>query len=208
MSNLPSNDNPIQQHVEIDDMLLSIAAVDDQIANYKTLLAHRVEPIKAEIEKLEDMKEQYRSSIQQYMSDHDEKTLNYPGVGKVARRSAKGKWIIDDEPKLLAFLLEHLSSDELDSVVIQEPKLVKGELNKVLDRLSHVGELLTDAVHFERQPDSIAISFDKTSPLLGSRVKDRKDLLSSQDSHQPSPSQALPVAAAPAAQTPFDELDI
>ena len=62
----------------------------------------------------------------------DEKTLDFPGVGKVTCRNPRHKWIVDDEEKLKTYLKK---CSKLDVVVETKEVIVKKELNKVLDEL-------------------------------------------------------------------------
>ena len=156
--------NPIVDKFEIDERLLSLAALDKQIDEYKELKRKRVDAIDREIDRLEAVKTAQRDAILGYMSQNDEKTLNFPGVGKVTRKAGSGKWVVTDEEKVANFLKERLPSNEWMAVVIEEPKLVKKELNKVLNRLSQVGQVC-DGVQYEQPQDVISISFDKEEGL-------------------------------------------
>jgi len=197
----PTGGNPIQHTVEIDEMLINIAAIDQQIEHYEQLKRHRITVIAAEIDKLEGNKAQYRDAIQQFMSDQGEKTLNYPGVGKVTRKAGTRKWVIKDEEALLSYLKSNpgLSPQLLSKVVFTEERLVKKELNKILDELSTHNALQTDSVELAASQETLSISFDKSDQLLTVTKDVRSSLLASEP--------ATAVADISCKQS-FDELEI
>ena len=167
----------IQQPVEIDDMLLSIASIEEQIAHYENLKKHRTQVLDKEIDALEEQRQFYRSSILALMATHNEKTLNFPGVGKVSRKAATSKWIIDNEEMLVTFLQDVLDEDTYKKVVVQAPKIVKKELNKVLDNLEAANPPRpTAGVTLDKGVESIAITFDKGN-VFKQMVKDGKESL-------------------------------
>ena len=197
----PYGGGPIQQPVDIDDLLVNIAAIDAQVEHYEALKKHRNSVIDTEIDKLLAVKVEYREAIQQFMAASGEKTLNYPGVGKVTRKAGSRKWIIKDEDALVAYLKGNpgLSPQLLSKVVVTEEKIVKKELNKILDDLQAHNALQTDAVELEASKESLSISLDKGEKLL-MKAKDRKaDMLA-----EPPPS--LQENAAPSSTGSFDEL--
>lgn len=182
---VPSNAGPIQQPVEIDDMLVNIAAIDAQIEHYEALKKHRVAAIQREIDKLEEYKQQFRDAIKQFMTDHGEKTLNYPGVGKVTRKAGARKWNIKDEENLIEFLKAKLEPSAFEVVVVQEPKIVKKELNKVLDKLAAANQLVTDAVELDAGQESLTVTFEKGDDALLTNVKAKQAEII--DATQPTP---------------------
>jgi hypothetical protein len=167
----PNDVNEIQSPVDIDDMLIRIAALDDQIEHYKALKRRRTAVIDEEIVRLEDAQQEYREAITSFMAANDEKSLNFPGVGKVNRKTAAGKWIVLDEEALLAYLQKKMPQ-ALDAVVQMVPKIKKKELNKLLDS---VGEI--DGVEQEPARDSLSITFDKSDRSLIGKVKDLRNVM-------------------------------
>lgn len=196
----------IQHPVEIDELLVNIAAIDAQIEHYEALKKHRNSVIDAEIDKLEGNKAQYREAIQQFMASNGEKTLNYPGVGKVTRKAGTRKWIVKDEDALISYLKANpgLSPQLLAKVVVTEEKVVKKELNKILDDLNAHNALQTDTVELEASKESLSISFDKGDSLL-TAARDRKaDMLS----YQPAATPQTPSQPAPSSTASYDALEI
>jgi DNA primase len=192
----------IQHQVDIDEMLLSIAALDAQIAHYDELKKHRVALIATEVAKLEATKEQYRQAIRQFMAAQGEKTLNYPGVGKVSRKAGSRKWNINNETDLIAFLEANpnISPQLIAKVIVTEKTLVKKELNKLLDDLHQHNALTTPAVTLEASEETVSITFDKGDAMLAT-VKDRTSTLL-----------AAPITALPAptqsSVASYDALDV
>jgi hypothetical protein len=176
--------SPIQTHIDIDDMLMTLAAIDEQIGRYEDLKQHRIDPIDKEIKALTGKKEEYRSAINSYMTANNEKTLKYPGLAVVSRRSSKAKWTIGDEDALLDLLYAVLKERQpvLDKIVKVEPKLIKKELDKVLDELETQGALdavSPDVVFKEPAKTTLNITFDKGEALI-EQTKERRAALSSE----------------------------
>ena len=102
-----------------------------------------------------------KSVVLETLKFHQEKKVNFPGIGSASRRTVKGTWVINDEKQLLDSLR---TSGEYKNVIEERPVIVKSELNKLLDSWQSSGKPIV-GVEKEDQRETVALSFDEKSVL-------------------------------------------
>lgn len=127
------DDHILDSSVEIDNVLSEIAFLMRKKQHLKELKKHRIGVIDQQVDKIDQKIEEYRDVALQTMIQHapDDKTLHFPGVGKITRKKPARKWVIEDETMMLNWL------DSLgvrDKVVEIREKVNKKNLDKVLDK--------------------------------------------------------------------------
>jgi len=153
---------PLESEEEIEDLILAIGGFERDVEFYKRLKKRRVEQIDLEIRKAQFSQERFREIIKLTLKKTGRKSLKFPGVGKVSTRKNKGTWTIDDENGLLDYLKDNLSEEDYNHLVKTDIKLVKSNVNKVLDVLERSGEV-PEMVKREDDKISISVSVDERS---------------------------------------------
>lgn len=158
---LSSDDvKPLDSEFDIEELLMSLSGLQDKIKWLKQLKDSRVQTINAEITKLDERQTRLRDVISYTLESVDKKSLSFPGVGKVAIKSVKGKWNVNDEDQIIAHLRKKLSKDEVDEIVVTKDTIVKKSLNKVLDIWEKLDDV-PDAVSREDGKISLSVTIDK-----------------------------------------------
>lgn len=147
----------LQDKYEIENVLLVLQNMTKKIEFLKELKKRRVSAIDEQIHKEEADAEKLEEAIKACMQRNKDKTLDFPGVGKVQVRNAKGTWtIVDDEG-----LRKHLQSlGKFDEVSEASWKFKKKDLNKLLDELQENNNT-SSFVQKEQDKTSLSISFPK-----------------------------------------------
>jgi hypothetical protein len=120
---------------ELEDVLSSLKEIDKKVQFLKEYKKNRAAIIDAEIKAYEDKNEWLRNLALTTMSTlaPKEKTLSFPGIGKITRRTVKGGWDIIDERSMLAFLEDiGVKDDVVETRVVIDKKKVK----PILDNFS------------------------------------------------------------------------
>lgn len=164
---------------EMEEALMRIRSMNKKLDWYKNLKRTRVQSIEDNISKTESQLESMNELIKNTMKKlcPNEKTIHFPSVAKVTKRSLKPDVVIEDEAKLL----EHLDDLGLrSSVMVQKEEFSKTNAKNV------VKELLKDervtsvpGTKIETDRESLSISFEK-------------------DEDEPSEEEVQPKAKAPA----------
>lgn len=141
----------------IESALQMINQSQKEIEQYKELKKKRVQVIDQMIENLQSRIDFLKSLITQTLNEHGQKQVKFPGLGKVHKRTKKGKWVINDESSLKEALKQE---GEYDHCVKIEEKINKTEANKVLDTWESVDKLPT-GVEREEETETITVSFEK-----------------------------------------------
>lgn len=193
MPSISVTNGPIQRSVDIDEVLMSIAAIQQDIEHFEALKKHRAKVIDEQIAVLESRVEGMREQIRDYMSSAGEKTLKFPGVGSITRKPGSMKWVVNDEEKLVNYLKgnSNIAPQTLEKVIVTKETIVKKELNKILDDLEQHNALKTDSVSQVKSDESVAITFDKSDAFLANVKEVKADLISKSEQIQP----ALPEQA-------------
>lgn len=94
---------------DIEQLILVLKELDGKVDWYKKLKASRVKSCDEKIRRCEDTKVKLRQIIQSTINTHapKQKIFDFPAVGKISRRKAKGDWNIDDRDAMLAFFDKH-----------------------------------------------------------------------------------------------------
>lgn len=149
---------------ELEDALIEIRNAQEEVEHVKALKKRREEHYNAQIKKMEERERILREAVGRCMSSVDKKTLKYPGVGSISRKTVKGKWNIKDEQALVAHCERlGIGSDAYEEVV----KINKTKMNKVLDDLEKNSNVPECA---EREDDkeslSVTIEREKTNKAV------------------------------------------
>lgn len=146
----------------VEDVMEFINDLNKKVDFYKLLKSKRTQPIDLEIEKCEKQIDFFKNVILKSLETNEEKTLNFPGVGRATVKKQKGKWDIIDEEKLKNYLREKKKDDCIQTV----EKINKKDLNKLLVNLNN--EDIDGAVFIEGK-NNITITFTKDDPDYSSR---------------------------------------
>ena len=153
---------------EIEGVLTALQQKAKKIEFLKELKKRRNAIIDEQITSEETTIEVLENAIKSCMAKTKDKSLDFPGVGKVGVRSVKGTWTILDEVSLR----DHLRTLGKDSEVVEESwKFKKKDLNKVLDELERNNNTSKFVV---KEPDKVSLttSFPKEDNVPKDVVKD------------------------------------
>ncbi|MFA5599049.1 MAG: hypothetical protein WDA06_00495 [Phenylobacterium sp.] len=150
---------PLENECDIEKILSIIDSIDSKLEFFKKLKKNRIESIANEVSKLENNKAKLQEVIKSTLIAIEQKSLTFPGVGKVGLRKVKGKWDILNEDDLLSFLKEELPKDDYERVVEHKPIIKKTELNNILTELQKRGKV-PGCVKREDDRDSLSVSFE------------------------------------------------
>lgn len=144
---------------EIEDVLLLLNGINKKLEFYKALKRYRTESIDSHVSALGDKSDILRQVVRNTMRKlaPDEKTVNFPAIGKVSRRKAKDSWVIEDQNSLSEFLDEKGIKDDVVRVV---ESLDKRKLNTALDRYSKSGVTVPGVSKLVGE-ETLSITFEK-----------------------------------------------
>lgn len=146
---------------EIEGVLSSLHQRTKKIEFLKELKKRRNALIEEQISSEESSIEILENAIKSCMAKTKDKSLDFPGVGKVGVRSVKGTWTITDEEGLKG----HLESlGKADEVIEESWKFKKKDLNKVLDELERNNNTSKFVVK-EPEKVSLSVSFPKEAEV-------------------------------------------
>jgi len=152
---------PLDSELEIEELLIFINKMDTEIDFYNRLKQKRVNDIDEQIEKLDEKKKILKDVIIATLNAFKNKSLKFPGIGKVNLKNKPGKWVIEGDTNLVIDELRKiLSPDECCRVIGSKEFLVKAELDQVLDNLVAKGQQVMFA-NKEEDTTSLTISTDK-----------------------------------------------
>jgi ATP-dependent 26S proteasome regulatory subunit len=149
---------PLDDAANIEDLLVIINSLNDKEDFYKRLKKKRVSDIDTEMDKLDSKRQRLKEIIRLTLEKENRKTLNFPGVGKVTAKVTKGTWVIDetDDEKFIQTLKDNLSKEDLENVLETRMKIVKSNLNKVLDAM----QKQVPGVHKDPDKPNLSVTFD------------------------------------------------
>ena len=151
---------PLESECDIEDLIVSIRGLDERIEWYQILKNDRIAKISQEIEKLSNRKKRFKEVIAATLNDKDKKSLNFPGVGKVAVKTLKGTWDIKDEDSLKTHLGKELDKDTFEKIVITKESVSKTALKKLLDAWEKSGSV-PSSVERTEDKQSLSVTIDK-----------------------------------------------
>jgi hypothetical protein len=112
---LDTVENSISEDVDLEKLVLAVRNIREEVVFLKDLKKRRVAPIAEKLEKLERNEEELKSLILELMPElfPKKKTVDFPGIGKITKRTSKGKWEVTDEEELLQYARSHDKHKEL-----------------------------------------------------------------------------------------------
>ena len=173
---------------EIETILLRIRELNDNIQHLKGLKKFRVESADVEIKHLEYKVVQFRELIERTMLtlEPDQKTLQFPSVAKISRRTDKGGWVISDEDAFVEFLNKE---GKKDSLVTVKEVLNKRLAKKVAAEYANDGQV-PPGVNKVEASTSLSITFEDKPKLSPSSIKEVDKLQTVKESTE-KPTQSL-----------------
>ncbi len=144
---------------EIENILLLIEEIDKKVEYYKELKKHRVKSVDEKIGSLVQKEATLRAVILNTMRSMDEKSLDFPDIGKVSRRKAKSKIIVDDQDAVEAYLDKNGLA--VGVVKVETTKTIdKRKLNSLVSDLEKQGESVP-GISKTAAIESLSITFEK-----------------------------------------------
>lgn len=124
---------------EIENLLLRIQELNTKVDHLKGLKKFRVETVDEEIKSVSYELGQYRKVILNTMQtlSPDQKTMNFPSIGKVSRRTAKDSYKINNEEDLVSYLD---AKGDKEKVVISKEVLDIRAAKKLIEDYIERGE--------------------------------------------------------------------
>lgn len=164
-----SDDYTLDSKYEIENVLLMIQQTEDKVKFFKELKQYRAKKLDEEIKSLEDRSERLRRVVLNTMvsTDPDKKTMHFPGIGKVTRRTGKTSWKIKDENELLAFLEDQGVKNQ---VVETKEVISKKDANKVFECF-HDQDITVPGVDRKEAAESISIAYEDADAELAPKAK-------------------------------------
>lgn len=161
LSDAVADDYSLSSVYEIEDILMLINEVNKKIEYYKGMKAHKIGSIDGRIKNLASKEEVLRKVILNTMHKvaPDDKTLDFPDVGKISRRKAKDSWSIADEDKVLDFLKEN--DVDCTDIVTTVEKIDRRKLKTSAETLRKSGKEVPGTEQVAGS-ESISITFEKT----------------------------------------------
>lgn len=147
---------PLEDLHNVESALSLIRDARRQIDDFKELKKKRANAIDEKVESLKGQVEFLSNVVSETLKNSNEKTVRFPGIGKVTRRQVKGKWVIDSDDDLFTVLKKE---DEFDNIVEMKPSIKKKELNKLLDTWSKIDKV-PDCVKREEDSEGLTFSFE------------------------------------------------
>ena len=154
-----TSDASLETIYDIESVLLVLDEINKKIDYYKDLKKHRAQAIDEKISRLTGQVGVFRQVIQNTMDKRapNQKTLDFPSVGKVSKRKAKDSWVVDDEEQVLNFLDSKGQKAEVVKIV---ESIDRRKLATLLGKLTKQGETIPGAT-MQVGSESISITIDK-----------------------------------------------
>lgn len=142
---------------EIENILLLIEEINKKLEYYKELKKHRAKSVDEKISSLNQKEAILRGVILNTMKSMNEKSLDFPDIGKVSRRKSKSAIVLEDQDKIVAYLDEKgLKS----SVVKTVESIDRRKLNSLIGDLEKQGEVIP-GISKTTGSESLSITFEK-----------------------------------------------
>ncbi len=156
-----SPDQTLSSLYDIENILLLIGEINHKLEYYKELKKHRVQSIDASISELTGKTEALRSIVMNTMKKvaPNDKTLNFPDIGKVSRRKSKDGIVIDDQAAVLDFLDKKGEKGEVVKVV---KSVDKRKLNSIVSAYQKSGDQVP-GISIVAGTESLSITLEKPS---------------------------------------------
>ena len=150
---------PLDSEFELEDLLSAINEFKDQVKFFGLLKKKRTANIDVEIDKIEKQIDTLEKIALTTLENTDNKSLKFPGIGKVTIVERSGKWVIDDQDKFLEYLKKE-DTAAYSQVVTMKPSIAKKEVDAILnawEKVKKVPKCISKTQPFK----TIKISFDK-----------------------------------------------
>lgn len=147
----------LSDEMAIEDVMEIIKEKQHKIDQYKEQKKRKNRLITESIEKEEENIEFLKKIIRETLVQNDEKSINFPGVGKVSTRNQKQNWIIIDDIELMREIKDR--ECETEKYIEKTEKLLKTNVNKLLDMWEKSGQL-PDCVARETKEGTVTISLE------------------------------------------------
>ncbi len=146
---------------EIENLLLRIQELNTKVDHLKGLKKFRAETVDEEIKSVNYELNQYRKVILNTMQTlkPDQKTMQFPSIGKVSRRTAKDSYKIDDEAQLVQYLD---NKGDKDKVVISKEVLDIRAAKKLIEDYIERGENVPGVTEITGS-EGVTITFEAKS---------------------------------------------
>lgn len=142
---------------EIENILLLIEEIDKKLEYYKELKKHRVKSIDDKISSLSQKEGILRGVILNTMKSLNERSLDFPDIGKVSRRKSKSSIVLEDQDEIVAYL----DQKGLKSGVVKTVESIdKRKLNSLIGDLEKQGENVP-GISKVSGAESLTITFEK-----------------------------------------------
>ena len=122
---------------EIENILLLIEEINKKQEYYKELKKYRAQSIDEKLSSLSQKEAILREVILNTMKSMNEKSLDFPDVGKVSRRKSKASIVLEDEGVVIAYLDKKGLKAEVVKTV---ENIDKRKLNSLIGDLEKQGE--------------------------------------------------------------------
>lgn len=161
IENILKGTEELTDKFDIETVVLAMKDMNQKIEFLKELKKRRAQVIDEQVTLLENNMQILQNAIVNCLNLNKEKTLDFPGVGKVQVRNTKGTWQINDSDALKAYIeaSQRNGSDYID----YSWKFNKKEVNKLLNKLEENNNI-PDYVSKEADRQSLSVSFAKDEP--------------------------------------------
>jgi hypothetical protein len=158
---------------EIEDALVMVRDLSRKIEFLKGLKKHRADQIDAEISETNRRVDNLRTIILKTMVKHepDQKTLQFPSIGKVTRRVGKDDWKFDDEEAMKKFFEKKGVKDDVIKV---KESLDARAAKSVIDHFAKNG-IDVPGVSKKVGEEGISITFDAAKKSSAKATKTKAD---------------------------------
>jgi len=153
-----SGDTILSSTFEIEDILILIGDISKKMEHYKKLKKYRTQSIDTKLVELSEREAALRQVILNTMTKMNEKSLDFPSIGKVSRRKSKSAIVVEDQDMVIDFLDKKGMKDEV--VKILPPTIDKRKLNGVVTDLYKLGETIPGVSKVPGN-ESVSITFEK-----------------------------------------------
>lgn len=159
---------PLESELEIEELITAVKSMEKKIEFFEKLKKKRALDIDLEIDKIKNRIDTLKCIMTITMENSENKTLSFPGTGKITLSERKGKWVVDNEEDLLDMLSKELDEEEYKDILQTKVSYSKKDIDSYLDKWEKGGKI-PSCVH--REPDTkplkitfsgkTAISFDE-----------------------------------------------
>lgn len=178
IENILKGTEELTDKFDIETVVLAMKEMNHKIDFFRELKKRRSQAIDEQVALLENNMGILQNAIVKCLNLNKEKTLDFPGVGKVQVRNTKGTWQINDSDALKAYIeaSQRNGSDYID----YSWKFNKKEVNKLLNKLEENNNI-PEYVSKEADRQSLSVSFAKDEPADVAAVNPASTAKVSQD---------------------------